>query len=87
MNSHPDPFRTHYPVPSDHLNDQFDALLVDCMELIGVVSPSGTLWYDGLYDRLDAALSSNASGLLNMFTTTTPNTLQLVTEWAHIRQG
>ena len=87
MNSHPDPFRTISPVSSAQLNDQLDALLVDCIELIGVTSPSGTLWYDGVYDRLDTALSSNASGLLNTFTTTTPNVLQLVTEWTHIRRG
>ena len=87
MNSRPDPFRTVYPVPSAQLNDQLDGLLMDCVELIGVLSPSGSLWYDGLYDRLDTALSSNASGLLNMFTLTTPNTLQLLTEWTHIRRG
>lgn len=87
MNSDPSPFRVRYAVPSTQLNDQLDALLMDCVDLIGVLSPSGTLWYDGLYDRLDAAVSANASGLLNAFTITTPNTLQLVAEWSSIRRG
>lgn len=81
MNSRPDPCRSPFPLQSQWLNDHLDSAFADIIALTGLVSPSGTLLAEGLYDRLDETASEAASGFYTHYVSQLPIALQLRAEW------
>jgi hypothetical protein len=87
MNVRDDPVKNIHPLQSKHIDSLLNAAHADCVRLIGLHSPSGTVLYEGLYDVTDERLDLMASGLFSEQTTGIPDILQMDDELQHIREG
>jgi len=87
MNLNNIPFRNNYPLDSDQANKLFDAVIADCISLIGYHDASGVLHSSGVFDVVQDRLATEASGFYNTYIDDVPNTLEVSTRLKLYREG
>ena len=74
-----------FPLQSDPMNDTLDDIFAQVVDLVGHISPSGTVDITGLYDDLDDLMTDQSSSAITDEEERAPSSLQLITEFHNTR--
>ena len=79
------PIAPNFPLQSLPLKTRLDEAYGILVDLIGYISPSGTVDVQGLYDLLDTDMAGYSQSLINDNDDRLPAVLQLIEEFHYAR--